>query len=405
MTDRAQSFYDSCRAAIQFFDSVQNFHGLDDQTLLWNLMVRSAHAFEVAGRVYGSSGSMTAATFFRLVANPTPAGLLDLWETWRNQRPDLSDAQPNWVPVYFLYCTVTRDRCLRELAERGRKRKDRPVYKSWARLGLSSPENHDPDVHRFLDAMNKSLFRTVKGRLTLTKGSEDRRPHVKDMENIALLGAAQKDSHARTAIVRLLREGGTIKTNTGETIEVPTFPELPDFIMGPPDEVAIPWRFISKEHASNIFSKIAPGLFGILEKALPDAARAAQRREREFWDAKERGGTGGPKAKRKGTAVARAQHIPVFMHTWKRGIPDALQSDQPSPQENVEELQETIQAEKLSERAMQVACKEWPNGRLMLQTLIDTQQVSKAAQAVGMSPKGVKKRLKKLQTLLSKSLS
>ena len=80
----------------------------------------------------------------------------------------------------------------------------------------------------------------------------------------------------RARIIQLYQKGGVITTDSGQSIEISTIPELPGLVMGRAEGLDVMWRAASQEAAIKIFAELAPGILGTLETALPDAAHAAQ---------------------------------------------------------------------------------------------------------------------------------
>jgi hypothetical protein len=395
---------------------------LSDQALLFILMANSAHSVELAGRVYTprnpDEATLTSAVVhkaFSLVGRVTTTGLNDLWGTWKNQRPELHENQSALVPAYLLHCIRTRNACIRELASRCRRRTDRAVYKSFARIHMASPEESDIAINRFLSSMDRTRRSTVKRSLAFCNNDGSVVCHdIEDMSNIALLGATQKETHGRAAIVRLLNRGGPIKTRSGETIQVPTLPELPSSLLGPRDELATTWCFIGKQHAYTLFARIAPGLFGILETVLPDAAGEAQRRERDAADSQDRGGPGVPKtvqarkAKARGLGInpetletSRAVHIPI---TEKHN--SSVMDDRPNQMEEIEHMEEDVGTNATAALLMELSIEKWGEaGRKMLEAIKNGKTDKEAAEAAGISPPAFIKRRDTLRKLFLSSVA
>jgi hypothetical protein len=376
--------------------------------ILWSLAVSYAHALETAFRIVGAMGASEPDRLVRLVATlvktPTPTGLYNLWYTWRRQHLDWADTDIMQVPVYLLLCQTNCSDLLRELGRRGRALNP-PVFKTWA--GLSAgPVRPDKDrTLRFLGAMDATLRSTVHRHLDLTPSDDDDDKElspITDPMAVAMEGAVGRKHRAEEWIGELFRSGGTIQTDSSQSIEVPTIPELPIRGMEGTDARSSVWRAASHDAAFRLLAKIAPGTLGLLETALPDAAHAAQRADREKADAKKRGGSGGQKAKKAGTAEPPVQHVPVGNPEVEENSPFIEpKDDYPNPEQMIEAHEEVAKAKKDARFALRIAIDRWgASGQRMLEALAEGKTDKAAAEAAGISAPALIKRKKTLKKLL-----
>lgn len=376
--------------------------------LLWSVVVSYAHALETASCVLDAMGPSAPDRVRPLVASllftPTPAGLYDLWRTWSRLHPDWSDVDTLQVPVYFLLCQTNCFDGLRELGRRGHAL-NFPVFKAYAGLEAGPVQPDEVRTQRLLNAMDATLSRTVRRHLDLTRSHDENLSPITDSMGVAIVAAVASKHRAEKRIGDLFRKGGTIPTNSGQSNEVPTIPELPIHGMNGTDERNSVWRAASHDAAFTLFAKIAPGTLGRLETALPDAAHAAQRKDREEADAKMRGGSGGRHAKKAGTEEPPVQHVPMgnlgdeeneenspFIHP---------KDDHPTPEQITAAHEEEEKAKNDAEHAFRIAIDRWgASGQQMLQALAEEKTQKAAAEAAGISAPALIKRLKTLKKLL-----
>jgi|CXWL01.1.fsa_nt_gi hypothetical protein len=385
---------------------------LDTERLLWSFIMSHAHAVEMAARVFGSRDHSDPLLVMRVVGlfltSNTPAALHDLWRIWREQHTDWDHADTLQVPLYFLSCQTHRINCLRELSRRGRHHL---VFKAWAGLTAGPAQPHEVRLRRFLDAMDTTLRHTVKRKLARTMDEEAMDEEatdeeVADKESVAILGATAKKSRAEERIVKLLHSGG--QTDSGLMMEVPKIPELPIRGMEGADGINRVWRDAAHDSAFKIFARIAPGILGRLETALPDAAHAKQRAGRDRADAKKRGGSGGRKAKKAGTVEPAVQHIPTGGPDENSSCidPETLVCDRPNAEQEIEAQEEEKENQEAASRLRCTAFDRWgPRGERMLEALKDGKTDKEAAKAAGISAPALRKRLDTLGTYLRKHRS
>ena len=401
------SLYAFCQGQIQAQQHmVPALSSIDMEQLLWSITVSCAHALETAARVFGalrpSEQSLVMQLATELMKAPTHAGLYDLWDSWRSQHPDWGNADTLEVPIYFLSCSLFQIECRRELAQR-RRSLNRPVFNAWVGLVVDRSQPDAVRQQRFLDAIDATLRTTVNRRLRRTQEAsyeEDSSANT-DAESMALLGVVAREHRARAVIVELFRSARSIPTDSGHSIEVLTIPMLPMRGMDGTDGLNGVWRTAANDVAFGLLAKIAPGVLGILETALPDAAHRAQRAERDRAAAKKRGGTGGRKANKAGTAEPAAQHVSI-------GVPDEddeNDSDSTDPETLADDrlsLQQTVEAQENAKRALRIAIDRWgESGRAMLEVLVEGQTKKDAAKVARISEPAVTKRIKTLKNLLN----
>lgn len=384
--------------------------------LLWSLTVSTAHAIEIAGRGFGTLEGSDPLLVPKRIASlvlkdglPSKGDLYDLWFAWDRQYSDWPMSDTLNVPLYFCLCQMRRLDSLIELNQRFR-RIDRPVFRGW--MGLTAGPSHPDAVRlkRFFDAMDASLKSTVKRRLGRTQGSpdEDAPSSMIDEENIALDGAAQKLSSGQAGVLELFSKEGWILPKSGQPMDTPSIPVLPIRGMKESDGLNAAWRDNAKKTALRCLAAIAPGIFGLLETALPDAAHAAQQKERDHADAKKRGGTGGRKAEKAGTAEPAVQHVsigePDFDSDSESGHkPDCADpvDDRLNRQQETEKHEEEAENRKRAQEVYRIAIERWgESGRKMIEAyLVEGSTDETAAKAAGITPQAVRKRKNTLEKL------
>jgi hypothetical protein len=229
---------------------------------------------------------------------------------------------------------------------------------------------------------------------------------ILDAKNIALEGATERFRLGQKNLLKLLSAGGPVTSKSGEMIEIPTIPPLPIKGMDQAEGLDAIWRTAAHESGFKWLSAIAPGILGLLEKALPDAAHAKQRAERDLSDAKKRGGSGGQKAEKAGTKQPPVEHLTIWPPKEDDDAsgsidPETLAGDVQTPQEQVEALEEKTQAQRAAEAAMRIAVKRWgEGGRRMLEALRSGETDKQAAKAAGISGPALIKRRDTLRKLL-----
>jgi hypothetical protein len=246
--------------------------------------------------------------------------------------------------------------------------------------------------------MDATIWTTVGRHLDRTRdeGRETDPSAITDKQNVAIEGAVAKKRRIQARVVELLRREEAIPTDSGLSIEVPTIPKLPIRGMEGTDGLNSLWRSAAKDEAFELLASIAPGHLGLLETTLPDAAHAAQRAENDRAAAKKRGGSGGRKAKKAGTAEHAAQHLPIGEVDEDSACidPETLIDDRPNPEEKAE-------AQEVAEHAIRIAIDRWgPSGQRMLEALTAGKTDKEAAEAAGISAPAMTKRLKTLQKML-----
>jgi hypothetical protein len=262
--------------------------------------------------------------------------------------------------------------------------------------------------------MDTTLRTTVRRRLDRTPDEvhDDKKPSpFSDNETVAIEGATARKSRAEERIVKLFNNGG--QTDSGLMMEVPKIPELPIRGMEGADGMNRVWREAAHDSAFKVFARIAPGIAGQLETALPDAAHAAQQDEHDHVDAKKRGGSGGRKARHAGTSVPPAVHVPIEIprtddkrEEYGSMSQEQLSDNRQSPQQELEEREEAEEATAEAERALLFANEQWPgSGPLMIQALLNGKTQKEAAEAAGISAPALRKRLDTLGTHLRKHRS
>jgi hypothetical protein len=270
-------------------------------------------------------------------------------------------------------------------------------------MGLRAGQGQSDAVRRqrFLDALDTTLTATVHRRLDLTQ-DEDHDPAA-----VVLLGAAERQYRAQTVLVNLLLKGGSIRTNLGQLIDIPSIPVLSIRGMEHADGMDAIWRHHARRIAFAAYAALAPGVFGVLETALPDAAKAVELAGKDRADAKKRGGSGGRKAKMAGTLEPVVQHLPIGNPTDEDSpciSPETLADDRLNPQEKIEAQENETESMEDAQRAMRVAFDRWgESGQLMLESLAAGATDKDAAKAAGISAPALTKRLKTLKKKLLRS--
>lgn len=383
---------------------------MDD--LLWSMLVSYAHCLEIVLRVYGPLHPSALSTVLELagkaLVSPTPVTLHNLLLTWVRQRNEL-EIDGLQVPIYFLFHQLHLSQALREIARRGRDR-NHPVYRAYAGLSAGPVQSDSDRIQCFLTAMDQTLQATVDRHLQ--RDCDDRsQTHPSaptDVESIAIEGAIAKKTQLEEWLAEVYFPGKPILTKSGvPRDDVPKLPEIPPLAISEMQDTngqnAI-WRTTALSAAFRFLAQIVPGTLGFLETLLSDAAHAAQRVVREQADAKKRGGSGGEKAKKAGTAEPPVQHLSIDRPQANRDSgrdercidPDEL-LDEGSPS-----IESTIVDKDLAAHAMRIAVQRWgDSGRRMLEAFQDRCTDKEAAERAGISAPALMKRRKTLKKLLS----
>jgi hypothetical protein len=329
---------------------------------------------------------------------PRKDDLYNLWNAWDGEHSDWPVADTLLLPLYFSLCQLNRFDCILELRRRFRGL-HRPVFKAWMGLKAGPARPDEASLLNFLGAMDSTLQTTVRRRIEKSSSP------FADEENVALLGAIEREQRGRERIVELFRRGGAITTDSGQCIKIPTIPAPPIRGMEQADGVDARWRVFAHDSAFKVCAALAPGTYGLLETALSDAAHAAQRAEYQKTVAKKRGGSGGEKSKQAGTAEPAAEN--VYFGDPRRDpacIDQAtLIDDRLNPEQQYQEHEKQAADRNLAREAFRVAMERWGHsGNLMLQALADGLTDKAAAEATGISPPALRKRMKTLKRFLDR---
>ncbi len=390
---------------------------IETANLLWAFTRSLAHAIEVASRVFGALGPVYPPNMGKqveaLLLSPTSELLYELWGQWRVQHPECDATQTMQVPLHFMHCQTAQFRYLREITMRSRLLPF-PVMKAWVSSILnpvdavtaskSSGEKVSSSKAIF-DAMDHALKDTVGRSLYPDREQPEwiASYPIEDREQDAIAGAIEANRRGEAGILALMRNAGRIVTIKGKKVQVPAIPPLPVFGMQSAEGMNAVWRAAAIDQAIQVLAKTAPGVLGILETALPDAAHAELRSVYQRAAAKKRGGLGvnrQPHADQ--TPKSSEDPVPMW-NSFEGGIlKEQPRDDRENPQQQLESQQDEVRAFEVAKRAMQIARKRWgKSGERMLQSLVAGQSRKTVAQAAGVVPSAIDKRLKALRQALS----
>lgn len=380
---------------------------LDTWGLLWTNTVAQAHAMETASRALSANGSSdpieVAESVGALLMSPTPARLYDMWHAWDTEHGEWPLIDTLRVPIYFLSCQMTWVEGRKEVARRGRKLQ-LPVFKAFAGLTAGPPQPDTVRIHRFIGAMNNTLWSTVRRRLNLSReiNPDGASTVLSDAESVMLAAVAERESRGRAGIVEFLSRERVITTDNGLEGDAYAIPPLPLLGMQNVNDMDAIWRTTAKESALKSLARIAPGILGLLETTLPDAAHAAQRAENDLASAKKRGGSGGRKAEKAMTDEIPVQHVPLGDPTTDAGCidPGSLADDRHNPEQELEAREDEIESHKCAIRVLDVAIKRWgESGKIMYKEIAAGETYRAAAEAAGITERTVTNRLATLKKL------
>jgi hypothetical protein len=399
------TFYSTCLTLLlEKLNARPPLSSLHTDDLLWSATVSYAHGLEIVLRVLAGKEIsdqhrvQTRALQLMLETLPRKDELYNLWNTWDEPHRDWPLSDTLLVPMYFSLCQLHRFDCILEVRQRLR-RLQRPVFKAWMELKAGAARPDKARLGTFLGAMDSTLQTTVRRRLQKSSSP------ITDEENVALLGAIESEQRGRKGIFELFHREGAITTDSGECIKIPTIPPPPVRGMEQADEMGTRWRAFAHDSAFKLCAALAPGTQGLLETALSDAAHAAQRAQYQKSVTKKRGGSGGVKSEQAGTADPPAQHVQFGDPERDPGCidPSTLIDDRLNPEQQYQKHENEAADRDLALAAFRTAVERWgPSGKLMLQALSGGLTDKAAAEAAGITPQALRKRMKTLKNILDR---
>jgi hypothetical protein len=218
---------------------------------------------------------------------------------------------------------------------------------------------------------------------------------IPDPESIAIEGALTALRGAELRLTKMLieKQFGSPATDPSEQ-----FYKIPPLSIRGMEDSGVHFGALAKTVALNsVYAKLAPGVSGVLDKKLSDAAYARQRRAVDAANSQERGGPGTSKTvkndKMKGKKTASAKHVPVE---------SALENEDATLGVHTlcdgRDRQQQMEAKEQLDKLHKLAGKHWgPKGKAMLEALMSGATDKEAAKAAGITPPALRKRRKILK--------